>query len=80
MRPVGPSSILSIEEEQFLVVWINTYAKKVLIKRSPLFETIKNIITDDKRPNPFAIGTTGKTCLKNSSEGTVLYIKASIEK
>lgn len=59
------SSILSKEEEQLLVDWINAYAKKrFTIKKRTLFETVKNITGADKRPNLFANSTPGKKWFK----------------
>ncbi|KAI5698044.1 hypothetical protein M8J75_000924 [Diaphorina citri] len=53
-RMMGPSTILSVEEEGLIVNWLKASAKKgiPIIKRT-LLETVKDIVKQDKRENPF---------------------------
>lgn len=64
-RMMGPSTILSVEEEGLIVNWLKASAKKgiPIIKRT-LLETVKDIVKQDKRENPFTNDMPGRAWLK----------------
>lgn len=61
-RKMGPSSILTEEEEQLLIRWITACAKKGFpLSKRLLCETVQDIVKTDNRSTPFNDGLPGKT-------------------
>lgn len=59
-RKMGPATILTAEEEEVLVRWINASANKGFpLNKNLLCETVKDIVNTDGRPNPFKDGLPG---------------------
>lgn len=53
-RKMGPATVLTTAEEQLLVSWLITCAKKgIPVIRRTLVETMHDIVEQDKRPTPF---------------------------
>lgn len=59
-RKMGPSTVLTDDEENILVRWILACAKKGFpLNKKLLCETVHDIIKSDGRPNPFKDGLPG---------------------
>lgn len=59
---IGPSSILSREEEKKLVQWCANMSKCGFpLKPDDLLNTVQKIVKDDGRPTPFSNGRPGRT-------------------
>lgn len=60
-RKMGPDTILSKEEETAIKDWCVALAKSGFpLKSDDLLNTVYNIISEDKRPNPFVNNRPGK--------------------
>ncbi|XP_074038692.1 uncharacterized protein [Leptinotarsa decemlineata] len=60
-RRMGPSTILTEDEEELLVRWLLASAKKGFpINKTALCETVKDIMKDDERIHKFRDGMPGK--------------------
>lgn len=65
-RKMGPSTMLTPEEEDLIVRWIVANAKKGFpVKRRTLIETVQNIVTDDDRETKFHNNKPGQKWLKS---------------
>lgn len=60
-RKMGPPSILTTQEESLLKTWIIAMAKKGFpVNKEMVVDTVKKIITEENRPNPFKDNTPGR--------------------
>lgn len=60
-RKMGPSTILTKDEEELICKWIFANAKKgIPINKKTLMLTVGEIINNDKRKNPFKNGVPGE--------------------
>ena len=61
-RKMGPSSILSVDEEKRIVQWVINLTKCGFpLKTDDLLNTVQKIVQDDKRKTPFRNGRPGRT-------------------
>lgn len=61
-RRIGPDTVLTKEEENILVQWILTMAKTGFpITKPELLDSVKHLIEELKRQNPFVGNRPGKT-------------------
>ena len=65
-KKMGPCSIFTKEEEEYMVSWITNSARAGFpIQKNDLLDSAQKILKDLKRPNPFTEGRPGQSWYKS---------------